>query len=82
MTSTLHSIATEYAARTSRTGIRGNVMWESDRDRLTHAFMLAVADILEQSQMAEGPLALAASGRQVEALEQRLEALQSGEMPW
>ncbi len=76
MTSTLHSIATEYAARTSRTGIRGNVMWESDRDRLTHAFMLAVADILE---LAEGTLALAASGRQVEILERQLDDARRGE---
>jgi hypothetical protein len=76
MTSTLHSIATEYAARTSRTGIRGNVMWESDRDWLTHAFMLAVADILE---LAEGTLALAASGRQVEILERQLDDARRGE---
>lgn len=73
-------IAAEYKRAVCMVSGDGREWWHPYSTRLVYEFMVAVADVLEQGQLAEGPLALAASRRQVEELERQLDAQRRGEL--
>lgn len=81
----LNAIIADFRATASFVDDDGRQWWPRHSDRLLHSALVEIArrlDVLDAELQPEGPAALRSSTRQVEALEQRLEALQSGEMPW
>ncbi len=80
---TARELAESYKAEASHVWANGErVAWKHHGGAEVYAFMVAVCDELAalRAELApEGPVALAASRRQVEVLEARVEALMAGE---